>query len=483
LTGKVIFYSAAKGEGIIITPESQKFKFSVFEWVGDSIPMVNDMVEFTMKDFKAVEIKAKDITVSKEEIAKINVDRLKEIPTKKSHKRVIEEHFKDTLELLQTTESIVKEAKIVDYTKMQRFLHTTYEHLLDKDPEFVDPKLGNIKLNLDNTYIMLKSFKQKVINPVNKFEFIYLKSNAYYMKVLGVHEESKRKLTTIKSQEGTINHKLEYGQKRLTELSPKSKEYKLIERKLKELRSLYVRISDNKEILDKRIKHTAKLIKDFLDKHKKEWIASFVKRGDELEEYLLIVLNKLAFSFDDYMWQIAKKSDSIQEFFLNSNIEGGFNSKTFLKYYLKGINKDKMNQEQKELFELQKYLDSLAKESLVIIKDDIGTDKFTYLTNHIDHFFKIEQFRLSEFMQVVFNKHIDYLIIYLSSFEKERDLFNLITRMKIINKSIDIIIVSSIFSNSFKQEAEMRNVNNLLSTQVANDKILDYLEDKIHKDS
>jgi hypothetical protein len=481
LTGKIIFYSAVKGEGIIITPEEQKYKFSIYQWADDeALPMVGDVVEFRIENLKAVEIKPKNLTVSKDEIKNINVDKLEKIPSKKNAQRVIEEYFKDTLELLQNTEKIVKDSKVIDYTKMQRFLHTTFEHLQDKDPEFIDDKLSNIKLNLDNTYTMAKNFKSKLVQPVQKFDVLFLKTNAYYKKVLSVHQDSKDKYNYIKSQEGTTLQKIEFGEEKLKKLKPKSKEYQEINNRLKALRSHYVKMTDNKQLLEKRIRHTHNLLKTFVDANKDKFLKIFKKRGDELSEYLLIVLNKLAFAFDDYMWKIAIKSNAIQEFFLNANIDGGFNSRTFLKYYLKGLNKSKLNDEQKMLIQLQQYLEDLAKKSLVILKEDRIQDKFTFLTNHINHFFKVEIMNPNDFNSVMRSKHIDYLIIYLYSFEKERDIFNLITKMKVINKHIDIIIVSSTFPAGFKQEAELRNVNNLLCTQGANEKILKYLEVKMH---
>lgn len=481
MTGKIIFYSPLKGEGIIITPEEQKFKFSVYQWVDDeSLPMVNDIVEFTIENLKAVQIRPKDLSVSKEELEKVNIDKIEKIPAKKTIERVIDEYFKDTIELLQNTEKIVQDSKIIDYTKMQRFLHTTFEHLQDKDPNFIDDKLSNIKLNLDNTYTMAKNFKSKIAQPNSKFEIIFLKSNPYFVKIQSINKDCREKFALTKSQEASINEKIDSFTEKIQTLSPKDDEYKAIDQKLKELRSAYVKITDNKKILEKRIIKTNSLIKDFYEDNKDKFVSRFIKKGDELNDYLLVVLNKLAFAFDDYMWQIAKKSEAIQNFFMNANIQGGFNSRTFLKYYLKGLNQSKLSDDQKELFVLQQYLEDLAKKSLVILKDTIKLDKFTYLTNHIDQFYKVEQMLADEFIKVMRTKHIDYLVIYLSSFDKERDIFNLITKMKIINKKIDIIIVSSIFPKSFVQEAELRNVTNLLSTKIANETILKYLEQKIH---
>lgn len=73
------------------------------------------------------------------------------------------------------------------------------------------------------------------------------------------------------------------------------------------------------------------------------------------------ILNYKAYDFDSYLWKNAVRSKSIKEYFKASGIKGTYSTETFLRYYLKTLDKDNLKEEQEELFKLLHYFENKSK--------------------------------------------------------------------------------------------------------------------------
>ncbi len=71
----------------------------------------------------------------------------------------------------------------------------------------------------------------------------------------------------------------------------------------------------------------------------------------------------MAFLFDRMMWEKASSSKIIDRYFQEANISYPYSCLTFLRYYLKTLNKAKLTTENKELFDLLEYLEKRSKKS------------------------------------------------------------------------------------------------------------------------
>ena len=69
------------------------------------------------------------------------------------------------------------------------------------------------------------------------------------------------------------------------------------------------------------------------------------------------ILNYKAYDFDAYLWKCAVKSKPISDYFKSSRIKGTYSTETFLRYYLKTLDTDKVRSEQEGLFKLLEYFE------------------------------------------------------------------------------------------------------------------------------
>jgi len=104
-----------------------------------------------------------------------------------------------------------------------------------------------------------------------------------------------------------------------------------------------------------------------------------------LKDRLLNILNARAYEFDYVLWSNAKESPYIRKFFTECKIEGSYCSKTFLNYYLKSLDKDKLSEENQKLVELLRYLeDNFTKRIVVLAKDLDFAEYLKILVEKID---------------------------------------------------------------------------------------------------
>jgi hypothetical protein len=128
--------------------------------------------------------------------------------------------------------------------------------------------------------------------------------------------------------------------------------------------------------LDEEYHHSLELMMEFEQSYKDDFFELFKEASSRYKDQILGILDAQAFLFDEQLWMQAQRSKVIQNFFQESHIQGEYCSKTFLKYYLNSLDKDKVSQEQKELFKLYDYLDSLKHDVVVVIVNDM--DKAFY---------------------------------------------------------------------------------------------------------
>jgi hypothetical protein len=102
-------------------------------------------------------------------------------------------------------------------------------------------------------------------------------------------------------------------------------------------------------------------------------------------------LDGYAYVFDQKMWERAETSSSIIAFFKKAHIEEEFSSKTFLKYFIKTLDKNKMSKELKRLEDLLYYLESRAKKRFLIVEESLSeAENLKHLLRSFDKDFNVE---------------------------------------------------------------------------------------------
>jgi hypothetical protein len=123
--------------------------------------------------------------------------------------------------------------------------------------------------------------------------------------------------------------------------------------------------------LDERLREDMEMLSEFRSVYKDNFIKSFTSLAHDYELLLLQILGAQSYIFDRMLWEKAKKSRVIKRFFSEAQIDGEFSSKTYLKYYLNTLDKEKASQEQRGLFKLYAYLKTLEDYTAVILLDDV----------------------------------------------------------------------------------------------------------------
>eukprot|EP01022_Parablepharisma_sp_SALTPOND_P021205 TRINITY_DN4097_c0_g4_i1.p1 TRINITY_DN4097_c0_g4~~TRINITY_DN4097_c0_g4_i1.p1 ORF type:complete len:230 (+),score=4.38 TRINITY_DN4097_c0_g4_i1:84-692(+) len=115
---------------------------------------------------------------------------------------------------------------------------------------------------------------------------------------------------------------------------------------------------------------------------------AFVREFDERAEYYIGVIEESlgvkTFDFDRQLWQKAARSKAVKEYFASANIKGGYSTLTFLSYYLKHLDGEKLNDEQRGLMGLLEYLkkkeDEKFSQCLVLILYDFTLKQSSCIT-------------------------------------------------------------------------------------------------------
>ena len=353
-------------------------------WVDfDMLPNTGLIVEFKESGDKAVDI------VSKER-PKGDGEAQDEVGAIKSPKECIEEYFIPVSELIGEYAKLLESKKELDFKRMKRFLLTAYNDLYELDSSLADSALEQKKneiVSLENKY---GSFRRVANFPLGyAFDKIFLENQPNYQKILTKKERTLQKITAFASKEKPLLYEIEAKERDLKKMADDGKqgteEYVMKERTLKSLRKQYVDtlhyVTSQRELLE--------LISKQIDNFQKRYFKDFVREFEPLVRFydakLIKILNVKAYEFDSRLWTRAKRSKLIRQFFMDAGIEGTYSSKTFLKYYLRTLDKDKLNENNKSLFALLKYLESLGSENILLIRSNKeALNRTKYLIESID---------------------------------------------------------------------------------------------------
>lgn len=450
MEGKVVFYNEDDGEGAIVAKNNQKYKFDVIDWDDfDNSPQVGLDVKFkdvgerakkikkvvqsplfqspseTLANMKKVEIttspsnptakitlsSSQDDQAKKEQIEKVlqtsaqneatisrNIFRSaeKEVLEVKNIKlalpvdKCIQDYFADIEDVVSSKFDGNMEGRTLDYQKMKRFLTTAYHHLIERDPDFTDEKFNLLKLELSNLGNSQSTLSSMSKHPQTKFEKVFLSRQPDFMNIQKKFLTNQKNIDslsiTLKSLEHTINEK----DKMLKNMKSGTSEYEYVEMTLKNTKRKYADVLDTVANLKEINKHIRDLKDRFFKEHFQTFMAIFEGKSKVLNERMLYIVNRAAYEFDTYMWQKARKSSSIKQFFIEAQIDGTFSSKTFLKYFINTLDLGKLNTNNQELVKLLRYLESVETKCVMIIneKSSILTT-LSYIANGINKDYKI----------------------------------------------------------------------------------------------
>jgi len=390
-------------------------------------------------------------TIAEEKIIKPNISVADSINT----------YLKDIKE--EITENSPKisddEAKTLFYTKMKRFIFTAYNNLYEMDSGFFDDKLKKLKRELLALEELLNSVHSRLVNREIAYEKIFLSEQDDYILVESFLDINKTHLSAMIANEKSLRRQLDYKEKVLKEEKEGTKAYKKALDELKTVKRHYADLTFELHSLKEQTKSLIDLKNSFKDRYLKEFSESLKVKLEKLEKLLVDILNHKAYELDYDLWAKARESEAIRQFFKVSKIDGGFSSKTYLKYFLKNLDDTKTSELQQELKDILKYLQDISERNILIVSQtESMAEEYKYLIEVLDKDFVVKVFT-RPFSALTYAHQVKFDLIILDYFMLDMDAFEFLHDFKeelprLATKTNFIIFVENInksMINSFNQ--------------------------------
>jgi hypothetical protein len=366
MQGRILFYNPQTGEGKLITQAGEKLNFTAEIWDDfEAMPEVGLSVECRIEGnvLKSVGTAVPEEKKSKKnKHAENDGDAKTQIKSDRSTFSVIqtlESYFKPIDYLIGDPPPVVNTAHQLDYFLIRRFLMTAYNDLrsldstLHRAPE-VTEKLDEIQ-QLFKAYLNVRDRVEKYRLA---FEMIFLRSQPEYLRFIRHKEQCLNRIGALSQMEESLFPDIKKKEDAMKKLGPeKADQRQQLEEELKKLRRHYVDAIHENAGLAEELTTMEDVKGKYTELYYEEFVRELLQQASAYLKTLGKILNYRAFEFDQLMWKHAANSKSIREYFANSGIKGEYSTLTFLRYYLRSLDKEKAGEEQKELFKLQAYLE------------------------------------------------------------------------------------------------------------------------------
>lgn len=422
--GKILFYNEHSGDGIVITQDRKKLKFTIQDWDDfDTMPTLGLEVIFDLQDetpanlttvikdgINPEEIAEKSAEISTQvEVEQAYQDQTtairdltdKDFTTQKYKNDSLTRAEKELSVLLNDSSSTLKllNKKIslssdiltsmntyldyitkqirkregykkvdgrLDYNLCSRFLWTTYNNLMDIDRHIITFRIKSISDDLKLMGQLKEDFYKKTTYPLTAFEDIFLSSQTEYRAVKNLTQQTVEKLNFLHNKEHAIDTQKKICQQNIDKCIDKEK-LRSLNRELRILNGTYVDIVHMMAKLKEIHKINTKRLLEFENTYKEDFFKVFKAQTKRYQSGMLNILNAQAYLLDFLLWKEAKTSNAILKHFKSLDIDMELNTKTYLKYYLSTLDEGKSSKLAKELFSLYKHLEEIQKEYILVI--------------------------------------------------------------------------------------------------------------------
>jgi hypothetical protein len=214
-----------------------------------------------------------------------------------------------------------------NYLELKRFIDTATNFLLDLDRGILNGLAGKLHQDIESLYEFYKEFLKKTKYAEMVFYQEYLENLDNYKALKDEYDQLKKSIEEY-------NHTISSSEEKLKTMKESDPSYK-------KLKKLYVdsiyELSKNKDRFYE--------VKKSLENIEKTEELRFFPKFNKLKEMHVLKLEKILncklYYFDKLLWYNASKSQPVIDFFVKSNIEGDFCTKTFIDYSLKNIDVSK----------------------------------------------------------------------------------------------------------------------------------------------
>jgi len=289
-------------------------------------------------------------------------------------------------------ESYKKVAGRLEYLTIKRFLWTTFNNLSEIDLHIITPKIKALSDDLKAMASVYDDYIRKTKYPPLAYAEVFLSCQAEYLKIKEGAEKTIERLNQLKGSEKHVGGVLKIKKEELDK-NIQTEEFDIIKEEFKSLNGAYVDIVHMMAELDERYKHDMALLTEFEKEYRDDFYELFKVASVKYKKSLVEILSAQAFMLDEKLWEQAKTSKAVKAHFHKAGINGEFNTKAYLKYYLDTQDTTKATGDTKKLFELYDYLTSLQKEHIMIVVSSVE-DAMDYETDikKLDKAYEVKAF-------------------------------------------------------------------------------------------
>lgn len=303
-----------------------------------------------------------------------------------SIKEAIDFYFQNIVEDLMGYKEDEFSERRMSFEVMRRFLFTAYNNLMEIDYSLEDRELKTVRQKFEAVIKLKSDFENKVRDTIeSSYEKIYLRKNTEYMALQNEFDDIKTKMGSLRNELGLITRQLDEAKVKKKQAKPDSPDAKMHEDAIKRLNGKHVdKVHELTECKD-RIYDIDEQMEGIKKKYFDEFKETFEEEIDRLRFDLKDVLDLFSYRFDRILWHRAKASRNVREFFKEAKIKGLLSSKTYIQYYVQGLDESSASASTKKVI---KYINdyNLKNKRIVALvgKDIVELSKEKNIISQID---------------------------------------------------------------------------------------------------
>ncbi len=313
-----------------------------------------------------------------QEMGKIDLKKLKIVKPNKSIASCLQNHFRIHVEAIEknshTTEGRSGHQRL-DYFLVKRFLDKALTQLLFMDKRISMDDFNSTKKKIVELEYLYHSFvKGAKTTKEELIEDVFLKYQITYLAI-------KKKLQTLEEKAMVFEAKLKSLESEIASLEEKIKNAQdgdgvsILKAKLESKKNDKEKALQGGGEQVKIYKKVDGFCNKFMDFHTTELPKAYNEMKNHIKNELRRIIDCVAYDLDYTIWKKAMSSDSVEGTFYKQDVDGSFCAMTFLRYYLKRLDKNKMQQSDKILYGLMLDYDKNRSRRFVVVSESFGVSK------------------------------------------------------------------------------------------------------------
>ncbi len=439
------------------------------------LPILNSFNKDKVSEDKSCELNSTCELIFEE--ANLDIEELDELEDIKEIK--LDYSVEDSIEIyLQKYKGVINKnpkllnAKKLEFSKMKRFVFTAYNHLIEMDVSLKSNKVLNEALRqlrkIEELYKELIFDKQASIEVI--YKKMFLKQQSLYLYFNKKFENLGENIDEESKKAKALYSELKRVKKEIEKIENKgSIEYLKQIKIFKELNSNYANTLHKITFSKNDIKDIIEAIKKFKEQHISLFETIYMDKLKIIEAEFIKFLDAHCYLFDYILWDRAKNSISVRNFFSKSEIVGNYSSQTFLEHYLRSIDKSKTDQMNLRLFDLLDYLRKTDNRKIAILGDN-NSDivEMRNLISTMDRSYKAQGF--ANFTKLIDGVTIQQDLLIIDYQMKNFKLYEFLKEYKRVHKiKKDEKIKVLIIFNKYNKEAIIQAIESgILDASIKN---------------